>query len=87
MQKKLNLKSFNLYEFLKHQNTHGFSLSFFLADRHTYKNAHVNFPFRTFSYGNSFVSTNPITKKTYEQIVLGPGRVTHIEHHEFLLSN
>lgn len=51
MQKKFNLKSFNLYEFLKHQNTHSFSLPFFLADRHTYKNAHVNFPFRTFSYG------------------------------------
>lgn len=51
MQKKFNLKSFNLYEYLKHQNAHSFNLPFFLADRHTYKNAHVNFPFRTFSYG------------------------------------
>jgi AraC-like DNA-binding protein len=51
MQKKFNLKSFNLYEFLKHQNAHGFNVPFFLADRHTYKNAHVNFPFRTFAYG------------------------------------
>jgi AraC-like DNA-binding protein len=51
MQKKFNLSSFNLYEFLKHQNSHGFNVPFFLADRHTYKNAHVNFPFRTFTYG------------------------------------
>ncbi|WP_353719923.1 AraC family transcriptional regulator [Dyadobacter sp. 676] len=51
MQKKFNLKSFNLYEFLKHQNSHSLQVPFFLADRHTYKNAHVNFPFRTFAYG------------------------------------
>lgn len=51
MQKKYNLKSFNLYEFLKHQNAHSPNLPFFLADSNTYKNAHVNFPFRTFSYG------------------------------------
>jgi len=51
MQKKFNLKSFNLYEYLKHQNDHSFNLPFFLADKHTYKNAHVNFPFRTFAYG------------------------------------
>lgn len=51
MQKKLNLKSFNLYEFLKHQNAHSFNVPFFLADQDTYKNAHVNFPFRTFTYG------------------------------------
>ncbi|SDE81561.1 AraC-type DNA-binding protein [Dyadobacter soli] len=51
MQKKFNLKSFNLYEFLKHQNSHGFNAPFFLADRHTYQSAHVNFPFRTFTFG------------------------------------
>jgi AraC family transcriptional regulator, transcriptional activator of pobA len=51
MQKRPNLKSFNLYEFLKHQNAHSFNMPFFLADRHTYKSAHVNFPFRTFTYG------------------------------------
>lgn len=51
MQKKFNLKSFNLFEFLKHQNAHSFNLPFFLADRNTYKNAHVSFPFRTFAYG------------------------------------
>lgn len=46
-----DLKAFNLYEFLKHQNAHSFNVPFFLADRHTYKKAHVNFPFRTFAYG------------------------------------
>ncbi|GAB3920509.1 helix-turn-helix domain-containing protein [Larkinella terrae] len=51
MQKKFNLTSFNLYEFLKHQNSQGFNVPFFLADRHTYQNAHVNFPFRTFTFG------------------------------------
>jgi AraC-like DNA-binding protein len=51
MQRKQNLKSFNLYEFLKHQNAHSLQVPFFLADRHTYKNAHINFPFRTFTYG------------------------------------
>jgi AraC family transcriptional regulator, transcriptional activator of pobA len=51
MQKKFNLESFNLYEFLKHQNAHSCNLPFFLADRHTYRNAHVNFPFRTVAYG------------------------------------
>ncbi|SEI56130.1 AraC-type DNA-binding protein [Dyadobacter sp. SG02] len=51
MQKKFNLRSFNLYEFLKHQNAYGFNVPFFLADRHTYQNAHVNFPFRTFTFG------------------------------------
>jgi AraC family transcriptional activator of pobA len=51
MQKKLNLSSFNLYEFLKHQNSHGFNVPFFLADKDTYKNAHVTFPFRTFTFG------------------------------------
>lgn len=51
MQKKFNLTSFNLYEFLKHQNSQGFNAPFFLADRHTYQNAHVNFPFRTFTFG------------------------------------
>ncbi|MCF0072916.1 helix-turn-helix domain-containing protein [Dyadobacter sp. CY261] len=51
MQKKFNLKSFNLYEFLKHQNAGSFHVPFFLADKQTYQSAHVNFPFRTFTYG------------------------------------
>lgn len=51
MQRKPNLNSFNLYEFLKHQNSHSLQVPFFLADKDTYKNAHINFPFRTFSYG------------------------------------
>jgi AraC family transcriptional regulator, transcriptional activator of pobA len=51
MIKKSDLKSFNLYEYLKHQNNHSFNIPFFLADNDTYKNAHISFPFRTFTYG------------------------------------
>ncbi|SDL13650.1 helix-turn-helix domain-containing protein [Siphonobacter aquaeclarae] len=59
MQKKFNLKSFNLYEFLKHQNAYDQSVPFFLADRHTYEKAHVNFPFRTFAYGIGITYSGP----------------------------
>ncbi|OQP56890.1 hypothetical protein A3860_09925 [Niastella vici] len=51
MQKKFNLRSFNLFEYLKQQNAHSINLPFFLANRNTYKNAHVRFPFRSFTYG------------------------------------
>ncbi len=51
MVRKSDLKSFSLYEYLKHQNNHSFNIPFFLADNDTYKNAHVSFPFRTFTYG------------------------------------
>lgn len=51
MQRKPNLNSFNLYEFLKHQNNHSLQVPSFLADKDTYRNAHINFPFRTFAYG------------------------------------
>jgi AraC-like DNA-binding protein len=51
MIKKNDLKSFSLYEFLKLQNNHSLNIPFFLANNDTYKNAHVSFPFRTFTYG------------------------------------
>lgn len=51
MIKKNDLKSFSLYEFLKRQNNHSLAIPFFLANNATYKNAHVSFPFRTFTYG------------------------------------
>lgn len=85
MQKKFNLKSFNLYEFLKHQNAHSFNLPFFLADRHTYKNAHVNFPFRTFAYGLGItytgksevfkIGSTDYTLKSRSLTTVGPGMV------------
>jgi AraC family transcriptional regulator, transcriptional activator of pobA len=85
MQKKFNLKSFNLYEFLKHQNAHSFNLPFFLADRHTYKSAHVNFPFRTFAYGLGVtytgkgdvfkIGSTDYTQKAGCLTTIGPGMV------------
>lgn len=85
MQKKFNLKSFNLYEFLKHQNAHSVSLPFFLADRNTYKNAHVNFPFRTFTYGLGVtytgkgdvfkIGSTDFTMKAGSLTTVGPGMV------------
>jgi AraC family transcriptional activator of pobA len=85
MQRKLNLKSFNLYEFLKHQNSHSPQAPFFLADRHAYKNAHVNFPFRTFAYGLGItysgegdvfkIGSADFTVKAGSLTTIGPGLV------------
>ncbi len=85
MQKKYNLKSFNLYEYLKHQNAHSFNLPFFLADSHTYQNAHVNFPFRTFAYGLGItytgkgdifkIGSTDYTLRSHSLTTVGPGMV------------
>ena len=85
MQKKFNLKSFNLYEYLKHQNAHSFNLPFFLADRHTYQSAHVNFPFRTFAYGLGItytgkgdifkIGSTDYSLKSHSLTTVGPGMV------------
>lgn len=85
MQKKNNLKSFNLYEFLKHQNAHSTHLPFFLADRHTYQTAHVSFPFRTFAYGLGITHTGEgdmfkigstdYSLKAHSLTTVGPGMV------------
>jgi AraC family transcriptional regulator, transcriptional activator of pobA len=80
MQRKANLKSFNLYEFLKHQNAHSIHVPFFLADRHTYKNAHINFPFRTFTYGLGITYTGDgdIIKIGSADYVMKAGSLTSI---------
>lgn len=46
-----SLKTFNLYKYLKEQNSHRMSFPYFLASQDTYKEATVRFPFRTFTYG------------------------------------
>ncbi|MBX2916900.1 MAG: helix-turn-helix transcriptional regulator [Cyclobacteriaceae bacterium] len=58
MLKKHNLTTFSLYEYLKHQNNHSLNLPFFLANNDTYKNAHISFPFRTFTYGLGITYTS-----------------------------
>lgn len=85
MQKKFNLKSFNLYEFLKHQNAHSFQLPFFLADQHTYRDAHVSFPFRTYAYGLGItytgkgdifkIGSTDYSLKSHCLTTVGPGMV------------
>jgi AraC family transcriptional activator of pobA len=51
MRKKMDLKAFNLYQYLKEQHSQNFEAPYFLADQDTYKNASIRFPFRTFTYG------------------------------------
>lgn len=51
MLKDLNLKTFNLFEYLKEQQRQYMSAPYLLADQNTYKDARVRFPFRTFTYG------------------------------------
>jgi AraC family transcriptional activator of pobA len=51
MRKKMDLKAFNLYQYLKEQQSQNFAAPYFLADQATYANASIKFPFRTFTYG------------------------------------
>lgn len=87
MLKKLNLKTFNLYEYLKEQQRQYMSVPYLLADRDTYKDARVRFPFRTFTYGIGITySGKPeqfkIGSADYEVgagslTTIGPGIVSH----------
>lgn len=74
------LKVFDLYEFLEHQNAHSFNVPFFLADRHTYKKAHVNFPFRTFAYGLgvTYIGEGDIFKIGNTDYQVGSGCLTTV---------
>ena len=45
------LKSFNLYRHLKRQSDHDLAVPYFLADKDTYRDAGVTFPFRSFAFG------------------------------------
>ncbi|QTE24274.1 AraC family transcriptional regulator [Polaribacter cellanae] len=49
--KNQNLNKFNIYEHLKELRAHSLSTPYFLANQDTYKQASINFPFRTFAYG------------------------------------
>lgn len=80
MQKKFNLKAFNLYEYLKHQNAQDPGMLFFLADRHTYEKAHVNFLFRTFAYGIgiTYSGQEDVFKIGSTDYVVGAGCLTTV---------
>lgn len=87
MLKHLNLKTFNLYQYLKEQQQQYMSVPYLLADRDTYKDARVRFPFRTFTYGIGITySGKPerfkIGSTDYELkagclTTVGPGIVSH----------
>ncbi|PSK89816.1 helix-turn-helix domain-containing protein [Taibaiella chishuiensis] len=87
MLKKLNLKSFNLFEYLKEQQRQYMSVPYLLADKHTYKDARVRFPFRTFTYGIGLTYTGipelfKIGSTDYAVgagclTTIGPGIVSH----------
>jgi AraC family transcriptional regulator, transcriptional activator of pobA len=51
MRKKMDLKSFDVYQYLKEQHSQNYDAPYFLANQDTYKNASIRFPIRTFTYG------------------------------------
>lgn len=51
MLKSLNLKTFNLFHYLKEQQKQYMSVPYLLVNQDTYRHARVRFPFRTFTYG------------------------------------
>lgn len=51
MKKKMDLKNFNHFQYLKELHSQGTQVPYFLANQDTYKKASIRFPFRTFTYG------------------------------------
>lgn len=87
MLKNLNLKTFNLFEYLKEQRQQYMSVPYLLADRNTYKDARVRFPFRTFTYGIGItydgtpeqfkIGSTDYEVKPGSLTTIGPGIVSH----------
>lgn len=87
MLKNLNLKTFNLYEYLKEQRQQYMSVPYLLADRDTYRDARVRFPFRTFTYGIGItydgtpekfkIGSTDYEVKPGSLTTIGPGIVSH----------
>lgn len=80
IRKQENLKSFNLFHYLKEQDQHNMAVPYFLANDTTYKNAGVSFPVRNFAYGIGITYTGePGTVKIGSaDFVLQPGSLTTI---------
>ena len=51
MRKKMDLKLFDVYQYMKEQHSQNYDAPFFLANQDTYKSTAIRFPFRTFTYG------------------------------------
>lgn len=84
--KKMDLKTFDAYQYLKEFNSGSANVPFFLADENTYKSASIRFPFRSFSYGVGITYTGSkgifkIGSTEYKMltgslITIGPGIVS-----------
>lgn len=59
MKKSMDLKNFNLFQYLKEQQSHSMQRPYFLANQDTYQQASIRFPFRTFTYGIGLTYTGP----------------------------
>jgi len=55
----MDLKNFNLFQYLKEQQSHGAQMPYFLANQDTYRKASIRFPFRTFAYGIGLTYSGP----------------------------
>ncbi len=80
IRKQENLKSFNLFHYLKEQDQQSMSIPYFIADDTTYKNAGVSFPIRNFVYGIGITYTGKPggVKIGSADYVLQPGSLTTI---------
>jgi AraC family transcriptional regulator, transcriptional activator of pobA len=84
--KKMDLKTFDAYQYLKELDSDNADLPFFLANDNTYKSAAIRFPVRAFSYGIgiTYVGGNGVFKigsteykmLTGSLITIGPGIVS-----------
>ncbi|MBO9595398.1 MAG: AraC family transcriptional regulator [Niabella sp.] len=87
MLKNLNLKTFNLFDYLKEQQRQYMSVPYLLADKDTYRDARVRFPFRTFTYGIGItysgggdqfrIGSMDYEVKAGSLTTIGPGIVSH----------
>jgi AraC family transcriptional activator of pobA len=84
MRSKMDLKKFNVYQYLKERNAHSLSTPYFLADQETHKNSSTTFPIRTFTYaiglnylnGGIFrIGSNEYQVQEGSLITIGPGIV------------
>jgi len=84
--KKMDLKTFDAYQYLKELNSDNTSLPFFLADNNTYRSAAIRFPVRSFSYGIGItysggngvfkIGSTEYKMLTGSLITIGPGIVS-----------
>lgn len=80
----MDLKKFNVYQYLKEQHKHSMNTPYFLADQDTHKGSSATFPIRAFTYaigcnylnGGPFrIGSNEYTVQEGSLITIGPGIV------------